>query len=556
MTATPETALPRNTYMLPGKPPVGAGNKLSNLQRLAVLSAELPYSVPPAHVLDGEHFFSALEAACPGVLPALRPETLDPELASRVRQLLLVQPLPTNTARALRAIYNAFLEGGDARLCVRSCFELEDRERQSFAGAFETVPGVTSFEALCSAVQVVYASVFSERALDELHNAALDSFPPMSVAIQTMLGGEGWLGGVAHTQAPDLVPHPLMLISVGRDSATVTSGGSIPEDYLLHRSNIRDSERAIVVQRQPGTATSTQFALNEASLRAIGDTLLELEERFEAPLEVEWLLDPDQNLHLLQARSAPLSIGDTRSPWPTTGDEPRATGLPVGHGSATGRVWRARTVDEANAAPADRILVTDNTDPEWVPAIRRARGVVTRIGARTSHVARTARESGVLAVVGCGDAIDALTTDSTATIICAEGLLGAVYDGVVETGHTLTPADTVSITQVSEAFSIARSYVPKCVHIELGPVLAAYRLPATLVDRQELPPRIQRRIAGYVSVDDFVHNKMLEAICLVAVAFPDATLVASLPDDSPWRRALPAVTAAARRLFSIDIRPQ
>jgi len=546
--------LPRFTYSLPGSSTTGSRNKLSNLQLLASLAKELPFTVPRAHVLDGQHFYAAIENVLPGALPTLIPETLNAPLASRLRQHLLVQPLPEETALALRAIHNAFQDAsGSASLCVRSCFELEDRERQSFAGAFETVHAVDSFAALCSAVQVVYASVFAERALAELQGITIKSFPPMSVAVQTMVGGIGWVGGVAHTQAPDLAPYPLMLISAAEDSAAVTSGASIPEDYLVHRDYVTSADRAIVIQRQAGTLTTEQFSLSTDRLRELAKVLLALEARFESPLEVEWLLDPHGQLYLLQARAAPRNSSFACSPWPSTTLEPLASGLPVGHGAISAKLFHARTVSEAQSAPPGSILVTDNTDPEWVPAIRRAAGIVTRIGARTSHVARTARESGVLAVVGCGDAIEALRDGASATIFCAEGLLGAVYAGIVKTGHVLTPAESVSIRHVSEAFSIARSYRPDHVHLELEPILAAYRLPKKGTSTAALAPRMRRRIAGHPSVDAFVHDKIVEAICLVAVAFPEANISTALPTDSPWKGILLAAAGTCLREFGTTI---
>jgi len=554
MAAILNKALPRDTYTLSSVPPADARNKLSNLQLLASYADELDYAVPKAHVLSGQHFIDALEAALPGAMASLLPETLDAELAHHLQQSLLVKPLPSKTVQALRAIHSAFQrDGKEPTLCVRSCFELEDQDRQSFAGAFETVHAVEGVDSLCSAVQVVYASVFSERALAELQNISLDAFPSMSVAVQLMVGGEGWLGGVAHTQAPDLSPHPLMLLSVAESSAAVTSGTSIPEDYLIHRDFVSDDRRSVVIQRQAGTRTTQHFALTDTQVRQLATTLLNLEHRFESPLEVEWLLDPSSHLHLLQARSAPHGTRQPPMSCHQLDRTPLAQGLPVGHGTVVSTIFNANSVSDAKAMPDGAILVTDNTDPEWVPVIRRAAGIVTRIGARTSHVARTARESGVLAVVGCGDAIRDLRDGEQVTLVCAEGLQGAVFDGAVETSPTPVSADAVCIRHLSEAFTLARSCRPRHVRVELGGTLTAYRLPPPGTPAVTLPPRLRRRIAGYPSVDTFVHTKLLETACLVAIAFPHAEIALALPPTSPWRQCLPAVVGACRREFGINV---
>jgi pyruvate,water dikinase len=197
--------------------------------------------------------------------------------------------------------------------------------------------------------------------------------------------------------------------------------------------------------------------------------------------------------------------------------------------------------------------VAENTNPEWVPVIKRAAGIVTRIGARTSHVSRTARELGVLAVVGCGEAIDQLQDGTTVTLLCTDGLLGAVYEGHIEASAALSEADAVSIRHVSEAFTMARSCRPRRVQLDLSDMLTAFRLPPPGAATRTLTPRLRRRIAGYPSVESFVHGKLVEATCLVAVAFPDSHIVLSLPAKSAWQPLLPRVAQACRQEHDVLI---
>lgn len=546
-----ETVQPEPVSIAPVSGSSAHHNKLSNLQRIASLSESMPFDVPDMQILDEHHFVATLESIYPGRTAALLPEMLNPQLVTRLRQDLLVHPLPTTTIRFLRKVFDEEKRRHPPRLSIRSCFALEDCRDQSFAGVFETVHDVTTFDALCKAVQLVYASVFSERARLELQRSTRDTLPAMSVAIQNMLGGDGWLGGVAHTQAPDLAPFPLMLVSVDRDSAAVTSGATLPEDYLVHRDLLRNKALNPILQRQAGTVTNQRFSMTDEQLRSAGDVFLDLEGRFETPLEIEWLQDPVGRLYLLQARPTPGNPNDALSPWPSMAQEPLATGLPVGHGTTTGRTHRAGDVSAALNAPDGCVLIAETTDPEWVPAIRRAAGIVTRIGARTSHVSRTARESGILAVVGCGDSIDDIPDDCVVTLFCAEGLLGAVCEGALEAGELLTAADSVAVRSVSEAFSVARGYRPVSVHIELESILRAFRLPVIDTATSELTDRIRRRIAGYPSVDTFVHAKLVEAICLISVAFPHSNLTASLPVDSSAHKQLPSILAACRRMHGV-----
>jgi len=219
----------------------------------------------------------------------------------------------------------------------------------------------------------------------------------------------------------------------------------------------------------------------------------------------------------------------------------------------TGTVVCVHDLNQAEPLPPHAIVVAENTDPEWVPIIQRAAGIVTRIGARTSHVSRTARELGVLAVVGCGEAIDQLRPGTTVTLLCAEGLVGAVYEGRVETTAAFSEADVVSIRHVSEAFTVARSCRPRQIHLDLSDMLTAFRLPPRGPATQTPAPRLRRRIAGYSSVDTFVQGKLVEATCLAAVAFPNTLISLTLSATSPWRDVLPAVAQTCRHDFGITI---
>ena len=557
MPALLATALPKGTYSLTTLPATAVRNKLSNLQRLAELSRSLDFSVPPTYVIDASHFMDALDNVLPGAPERLRPDALDQQLAGYIRERLLAHPLPRGTQRALRAIYNAYRrEVGEGALCVRSCFELEDLPDHSLAGCFESVHQVSTLDTLYRAVQAVYASVFSGRAIHDLRAISLQALPAMSVALQPMIGGEGWLGGVAHTQSPDLQPFPLMLISVARDSAAVTSGSVIPEDYLVDCDRLERPGERVIAQVQSGTRTTDCFALSDAQVRDIATALVRLEEGFDGPLEVEWLLDHKGGLHLLQARSSPVAADPQVLGTPLTEDPPLVQGLAVGHGHCSAPIVLAKDPEEASRAPPGSILVTRSTDPDWVPAIRRAAGVVTRVGGRTSHVARSARESGILAVVGGGASVDKLRPGQTVTLFCAEGLNGAVYPGKVEAEQVLPSTDRVDIHHVTTAFTLARSCRPATAALHVDSLIRAFRLPPANFSSDELEAHVMRRIAGYCSVFDFVHAKLLEAACLTRIAFPDARLTLMAPETSPWSTLLSPVIAAARREYGLTLTAQ
>jgi pyruvate,water dikinase len=502
-----------------------SGNKLSNLQRLENLSSDLDFTVPDTQVLTGEHFDCSV-CNVTGISPKqILVETMSSEESNRIRQSLLLRPLPENTINTLRAIHDDFQTNyGSPTLCVRSCFGLEDLASSSFAGAFDTVHSVLGFDMLCRAVQVVYASVFSDRALHEIRNAHLTELPSMSVAVQIMIGGAGWSGGVAHTQCPELSPFPLMLFSVGSNASDVTSGNAIPEEYLVSRTNLGQPNLRVVMQSQPGSSTQDSFTLSDSLLRRTAKTLVALEQAFETPLEVEWLVDPSGGLHLLQARPAFFNQTPIRATGTFADADPLCIGMPVGNGRVTGPLRRVHSLEEALHVPPGFVIATENTDPDWVPVVRRAAGLISAVGARTSHVSRTARESDVLAVVGCGTDLDALTNGDVVTIVCAEGVHGAVYAGDLPSQALTMSTTDAHVSSVSAALTLARSSQPEHVYFDLTCLLRAYRLPSTSAPFRDLPHRLQRRIAGHSDIASFAFQKFVQAICLVSCAFPSASL--------------------------------
>lgn len=459
-----------------------------------------------------------------------------------MHQKLLTRELPSGTTESLRDAYEALMAAHpNAPICVRSCFAIEDLPTSSFAGAFETVPSVSSFHELCRAVRFVFASAFGPRAVSEMQAVDFDSPPAMSVAIQIMVGGEGWLGGVAHTQCPELAPFPLMQLSVSESAAVVTAGTTIPEEYLLRRDRLRDSSSRVVVQSQPGSNTKDCFALGDDQLRSIGQQLLGLEAAFALPLEVEYMLSPSGMLHVLQAR--PQCVGARQDvAHPDASISPLCEGMPVGHGRVTGTAVRVNSAEEALAAPPNSILVAAKTDPDWVPAVRRSAGLVAAIGARTSHVSRTARESGVLAVVGCGTETDRISNGTLVTLICSDGVVGAVYAGEINGAAQAMPVDDVRIDSVADAFALSRSCKPSRVFFDLSRVLRSYRLPQSGIGQGDrMTDRIRRRIAGHADVRSFAVRKLVEASSLASIAFSGSRLHLRLAPDDPWAHLLPDV---------------
>jgi pyruvate,water dikinase len=377
----------------------------------------------------------------------------------------------------------------------------------------------------------------------------------MSVIVQQMLSGAGWFGGVAHSQAPDLHVPELMLIAATPDLDGVTSGVSCPEEYLVHRSNLL-AGRSALVHTTAGTATARRgFAFDEHSIRPLARALVDLEQAFGEPLEVEWGRGLDGRLFILQARPVPTPQPVNRPVAQSATTAPLLTGLAVGHGAFTGTVRRADTVEEAAHCGPEHVLVTRLTNPDWEAALGRVGALVTESGGRTSHAARLARERRLLALVSCGDAVAQLRTGDQVTLVCTDGLQGAVYPAHAIEARSAAPAPTqgaLRLTNPFAAFTLARQHDPQLVEVALDQVLHSIRVPVEALSSQRPPAQhIAARIAGYKDVASFVTAKLRDALAVVCVAFPNATVrVEPLvhPDDGAAHPFQKLLDAAAREL--------
>lgn len=530
-------------------------NKLSNLHRLEELSSRVGFQVPKTRTLDRQAFAAALTAAGQQDLDNAEIQSISDEHAKACREALVHSPLPQHLQDLIHETFAELSAGNGSRgLCARSCFHIEDATNHSLAGIFVSVLSATTPEDLCRAVQLVYASAFSSRAISALRHAGVVRMPHMSVAIQTMVGGAGWFGGVAHTQDPDLSELGLMLVSVDSDCESVTSGAYVPEDYLVNRATLNRCDRAVIIQKRAGTRTETVFRLSDAQMRVLARKLVQLEIAFGAPLEVEWQQSPGGSLFILQARPLPPSPATQNPAFPVDPDlRPICSGLPVGNGHISAPAFRAQTVQAASACPPGHIIVTHSTDPEWNTIIRNAAGLVTELGARTSHVSRVAREEGVLALVGCGDQIDNITDGQLITLVCSEAIRGDVFDGAIKPVYRRRPTSSLAVSSTTEALSLSRVQKPAEVELDLSTTLWSLGLPerpnpAILQDTV----RARRRYAGHSSPEAFVVSRFIESICLTRLAFPSAKLFVGLRADCDWQHCVSTAVADCERQFGIS----
>jgi pyruvate,water dikinase len=527
-------------------PAADFGPKACNLVRLSRLSDRLGFDVPagflvPPSVLDEAWAALGLSPVAAADLYASIVQHGDVAAAEAWRQRVDAMDLPPSAVTRLQRHYRTLTEHcGSPTVVVRSSFYAEDCAECSCAGLFTSVRDVSGADALGRAVRAVYASLFAARTVRYLGAAPRPVAPRMAVIVQRMLGGPGWVGGVAHSRAPDLATHVLLLIAASPELDDVTSGATCPEEYLVHRPNLRRGRPAIV-HTTAGTATAaTGFAFDESSIRPLAALLIDLEHAFGHPLEIEWARAPDGHLFVLQARPLPALPEPEVTLARSSHDRPLLSGLAVGHGQFTGTVRRVESVEQGAHLGSQDVLVTRRTDADWDSVLARVGAVISATGGRTSHTARLARERRSLAVVGCGTQIDRLRDGERITLVCHDGLDGVVYPA--NAAALPTPASTrrrtrrLRLSHPFAAFSLARAYAPAAVEVDLDQVCRAMRVPReSLLTDRAVPPALAARIAGCADVRSFVRARFRDALAIVCTAFPHAevhALALSPPDAS------------------------
>jgi len=515
--------------------PDNLGSKARLLAWLSEHSDDLGYSVPAAFVIPPEPLHAFLpQVFGPQQSPEIAYRSLvdaqDFDQARACRRRVELLDLPPSLVQTLSHQYTALIaDAASDHVAVRSSFHAEDDATVSFAGIFESILSVSGEPMLARAVRSVYASMFSDRTIRYLHAATTAAIPSMSIIVQRMVSGGRWASGVAHSRAPDLPSADLMLIAASPTSTGVTAGDTVPEEYLLYRPNLA-SGRSPILQFSAGTSTASRGpCFDQDSICRLARILVSLEQLLDKPLEIECAISGEGDIYLLQARPAPISSESAHTPRPTYSAHPLVRGLAVGHCHITGVVRKTNSIAEASHLGPNHILVTQLTNPDWEPVLSTVGALITESGGRTSHAARLSRERGKLAVVGCGTQIHNLSTGDEITMVCTDGLEGAIYPAFTEPDIPATRVDCrrrIVVTNPHDAFSVARHQSADIVEVDLCYLRRSLRItPDFLVPGNEVPMRIRRRTAGYASVSSFLQSKFREAIALVYVAFPDSTIL-------------------------------
>ncbi|RZI81375.1 MAG: phosphoenolpyruvate synthase [Rubrivivax sp.] len=392
------------------------------------------------------------------------------EAGAEIRGWVEQAPLPPALEAAIRESFAELTAGNpEASFAVRSSATAEDLPDASFAGQQETFLNVVGIDDVLHKIREVFASLYNDRAISyRVHQGFAHADVALSAGIQRMVRSDLGAAGVMFTMDTESgFPDVVFITSSYGLGETVVQGAVNPDEFYVHKPTLRSGKKALIrrnlgsklIKMEFATAAEkaasgklvrtvdtapehrNRYSLTDEDVLELAQYALTIEEHYGRPMDIEWGKDgADGKLYILQARPETVKSqqhGKTEQRYKlkSTGTV-LATGRAIGQKIGTGPVRVVHSLAEMDKVRPGDVLVTDMTDPNWEPVMKRASAIVTNRGGRTCHAAIIARELGIPAVVGCGDATERLKDGSLVTVACSEGDTGHIYDGLLETEVT------------------------------------------------------------------------------------------------------------------------
>ena len=493
-----------------------------------------------------------------------------------IREWVLAAPLPPALERAVGEAYRALMaDAPDAAVAVRSSATAEDLPEASFAGQQETFLNINGLRNVLQAMKEVFASLYNDRAIAyRVHQGFAHAEVALSAGVQRMVRSDKGASGVMFTLDTESGFDQVVFITASYGlGETVVQGAVNPDEFYVYKPSIAAGRPAILRKSvgskairmvlasdaRAGKSTITEevpedkrrrFSITDAEAEELARYAVTIEQHYGRPMDIEWGRDGvDGKLYILQARPETVKSRDNANELRRYRLKDRstvlATGRAIGQKVGQGVVRVVRSVREIERVEAGDVLVTDMTDPDWEPVMKRAAAIVTNRGGRTCHAAIIARELGIPAVVGCGDATDTIADGAKATVSCAEGDTGHVYEGLLEVETVDVALDRMpSIpTQLmlnvgnpelalefrrlpNEGVGLARLefIINKNVGIHPKALIELAQQPA------DLRAEITARTAAYASPTEFYVAKIAEGVSTIAAAFFPKKVIVRLSD--------------------------
>ena len=494
-------------------------------------------------------------------------------VGAQIRQRILSTPFPPGLEKAVRESLREMSGGREIAVAVRSSATAEDLPEASFAGQQETFLNVCGEENVLKAMHEVFASLFNDRAIAyRVHHGFDHSAVALSAGVQHMVRSDLGSSGVMFTLDTDSGFRNVVFITASYGlGETVVQGAVNPDEFYVYKPALQAGKAAVVRRNLGGKAIKmiygaagsgervatvevpvkdrARFSIDDEDITALARQALIIEEHYGHPMDIEWGKDgATGEIFILQARPETVQsrAGRTIQRYALKQrSRVLAEGRSIGQRIGAGPARVIRDVAEMARVQAGDVLVADMTDPDWEPVMKRAAAIVTNRGGRTCHAAIIARELGIPAVVGCGDATSKIREGQDITVSCAEGDTGYVYEGQLEFERKQVELDSLpplplkimmNVGNPDRAFDFAsipnRGVGLARLEFIINRMIGVH--PRALLDFDrldgELKEQVRVQMAGYRDPVSFFVDKLAEGIAQIAAAFAPEPVIVRLSD--------------------------
>ncbi|MFT3930740.1 MAG: phosphoenolpyruvate synthase [Spongiibacteraceae bacterium] len=498
------------------------------------------------------------------------------KVGEKIRRRIVDTPLLPELENAIREAFEKLsANNSNVAVAVRSSATAEDLPDASFAGQQETFLNIRGLDNILIAVKEVFASLFNDRAIAyRVHKGFDHKIVALSAGVQRMVRSETGSSGVMFTLDTESGFDKVVFITASYGlGETVVQGAVNPDEFYVHKETLAAGRPAVLRRNlgakaikmvytdssKPGRSVQTvdvpeslrqQFSINDAEVEALARQALIIEKHYGRPMDIEWAKDGDDGqLYIVQARPETVKSQSSNTLMERyllkEKGKVLCEGRSIGQRIGSGPVRVITGIAQMEQVQQGDVLVTDMTDPDWEPVMKRASAIVTNRGGRTCHAAIIARELGIPAVVGCGDATEKLQTGVEVTVSCAEGDTGHVYAG--QLAFDITTSDLQKMPELPFKIMMNVGNPDRAFDFQAYPNagVGLARLefiinrmigvhPKALINFDTLPrdvrASVERRIAGYKSPVDFYVEKLVEGIATIAGAFYPKRVIVRMSD--------------------------
>ncbi len=498
---------------------------------------------------------------------------------AEIRQWVIETPFPADFEKAVREAFVQLSHGQDhASFAVRSSATAEDLPDASFAGQQETFLNVMGIDDVLHKMKEVFASLYNDRAISyRVHKGFAHADVALSAGVQRMVRSDLGSAGVMFTIDTESGFSDVVFITSSWGlGETVVQGAVNPDEFYVHKPALRANKLAVIrrnlgsklVKMEFSSAADHQatgklvrtvdvapeqrnrYSLSDADVMELSRYALIIEKHYGRAMDIEWGKDGNDGLlYILQARPETVksqAAGKVEHRYKLKGQSAvLAEGRAIGQKIGTGPVRIVHSIADMDVVQPGDVLVTDMTDPNWEPVMKRASAIVTNRGGRTCHAAIIARELGIPAVVGCGDATTRLQDGALVTVVCSEGDTGFIYDGLLE-------------TEISEVKRGEMPYTPIKIMMNVGNPQLAFEFaqmpnagvglarlefiinnnigvhPKAILDYPNIDPELKKAVEsvarGHASPRAFYVDKLAEGVATIAAAFWPKPVIVRLSD--------------------------